>query len=1239
MIEKLLKELVVSKNTDLIVKESNSLYEKYKTSQELKKAFVDAGRFVIDFEPNVENLFNDMAVVLSEDNMKKIAQDMATVSGYSFKERLLYLLTSLMEKYEIPRDQAFLYANRILSMILSQLPEIDPEKYDRLYQEEWRGEQREAVQEIIKTINEVSEKVSAFAKEKIEIYSADQLDAQLKKTMNFPSLGINFFEIDDENFKECFREKNRDEIVCVRARCREEAVYCILNEFWQLGEKRAIYVVKSKADWDRLTEFQIKSSILIPWFYANEIAPIEENTNIFIYTDGLPSFSNDEIQLRPRTFHTLTEALRKVGVEINEANRLVNETHGFFVPMKKRLSKAQFFTVPKWMETVPGNVKITALLLGQWTDAEGDKEIVSILSGMEYDKFMDNILASERGEEPFICSVKIHGKVTYSLVSVENSWEYLDIPTGDAIWDIFKELFIDVLNEDEKMFTYSAKDRLIAQFKGEKLFWSSAIRRGMIRSLIMKAYYKGDIAFQNSLDVLVNRLLSYIDNVEKWKYLSHYFRDICEVSPKAVLDRLFIEFEKPTGLLELFKTQDPDFLMGKNYYIDILFGVDEFLVQEEYARQGFEWLLKLDNEGFDYVSNSPKDSIGKVLCTWYNFSAFNSVNKKIDAAELALKTDKNAWEYLLEALPSAHRSVVGELVKPRYRRSVDNEDLLLIDVYKTTGKYVELLVNDAQFDPKRWCKLLDIADELSDASFKLIMDSVQLEALQMTEYEKLIIKKAVRKTIYKHRYYRTASWAMPETKIKVYEQLLKSITNQTPEYDYEYLFSSDRDIILLNPEPYDKDGKHDSNKELINNIIRNQIDDFKARNLDLSVLAEVCAKDPNSRLGTYLAMYYCDTKFDQSVFKILYNSQDTKALVTSYCNVVISNNENAFEDIIALKDELRFEEGFLVKLYGIQAEYTKDIPKINSESERMKSLFWKSEDVFIQGNYEWALDECKRYGTVDKYLKLLYRAKDQLNLTSSQLYDYLADIQKMKLPEGNISFEFVLKELLKPVQFAYIDDAERARKIVEIEVFFSHILDWEEMICVKREMEKSPEIYAEIVALIFKKDDEVGEKNFTEDERNRARFFHNFFDKAHFCPAEENGKVESDKLDKWIVQFESLLNNNGQKRLLGFLLGRLWVYSPAGRDFLYPCEAVREAIEKYSDKRMLSEYQAALFNKRGIYSPSAGKEEKSISERYKQTADSFVFKYPKTAEVFYSLSRRYLADAEEERKMAEYGNY
>lgn len=104
-------------------------------------------------------------------------------------------------------------------------------------------------------------------------------------------------------------------------------------------------------------------------------------------------------------------------------------------------------------------------------------------------------------------------------------------------------------------------------------------------------------------------------------------------------------------------------------------------------------------------------------------------------------------------------------------------------------------------------------------------------------------------------------------------------------------------------------------------------------------------------------------------------------------------------------------------------------------------------------------------------------------------------------------------------------------------------------------------------------------------------------------------------------------------------MGRLWAYSPVGKDNLYPCEAVRASIEKYADENMISEYKIAMFNQRGVFSFSAGREEKVIAERYKNTADHFKIKYPKTAEIFYGMYRQYIAEAEEERIMAENGHF
>ena len=64
-----------------------------------------------------------------------------------------------------------------------------------------------------------------------------------------------------------------------------------------------------------------------------------------------------------------------------------------------------------------------------------------------------------------------------------------------------------------------------------------------------------------------------------------------------------------------------------------------------------------------------------------------------------------------------------------------------------------------------------------------------------------------------------------------------------------------------------------------------------------------------------------------------------------------------------------------------------------------------------------------------------------------------------------------------------------------------------------------------------------------------------------------------------------------------------------------------------------------MFNKRGIFSPSAGRAEKDIAEDYKDNADFLSIKYPKTADVFFKMSQRYVYDSDLERRRAENGYF
>ena len=122
-------------------------------------------------------------------------------------------------------------------------------------------------------------------------------------------------------------------------------------------------------------------------------------------------------------------------------------------------------------------ISTAALLIGQWTDCDGDKAVIESLSGIKYQDFISEIKEYAKDEDPFIHIVDINSTKEYYLASAENAWDYIDVDNDSEIWNKFKDVLLEVINEAEKLFIYSSQEKLVAQFKGEKFFWSAVIRK------------------------------------------------------------------------------------------------------------------------------------------------------------------------------------------------------------------------------------------------------------------------------------------------------------------------------------------------------------------------------------------------------------------------------------------------------------------------------------------------------------------------------------------------------------------------------------------------------------------------------------------------------------------------------------------------------------------------------------------------------------------------------------------
>lgn len=63
---------------------------------------------------------------------------------------------------------------------------------------------------------------------------------------------------------------------------------------------------------------------------------------------------------------------------------------------------------PRWLNGLHRNIKETALLIGQWTDCDGDKAVIESLSGIKYQDFISEIKEYAKDEDPFIHIVDIN---------------------------------------------------------------------------------------------------------------------------------------------------------------------------------------------------------------------------------------------------------------------------------------------------------------------------------------------------------------------------------------------------------------------------------------------------------------------------------------------------------------------------------------------------------------------------------------------------------------------------------------------------------------------------------------------------------------------------------------------------------------------------------------------------------------------------------------------------------------
>ena len=295
------KDAIVDLIIDGVKKKVDGVKENYKW----KKLFVSTGDFFVNNPDVLTGFQEDLYSIFSRDNLSRIAEKLKGKKGYDFPQLLHSELYDLMVRYEIPTMEAETYIHHFMQVIIEYIEENDPDKTLEMFLGDMRREMGDYFATLVSKLELVLNRVSELKKDKIITYSIEDIDAQIRRETRYKRMGLDFFRLDDEQFESRFQNALNDTKVYVVGKSREETTFRILNELKNKITERITLVIKSEEEWNKLQHSNLVGNILVPFFFAERIVAIPNNTNIFIFGEDEPCYTQNKLILRKGQKETL----------------------------------------------------------------------------------------------------------------------------------------------------------------------------------------------------------------------------------------------------------------------------------------------------------------------------------------------------------------------------------------------------------------------------------------------------------------------------------------------------------------------------------------------------------------------------------------------------------------------------------------------------------------------------------------------------------------------------------------------------------------------------------------------------------------------------------------------------------------------------------------------------------------------------------------------------------------------
>jgi addiction module HigA family antidote len=935
-----------------------------------------------------------------------------------------------------------------------------------------------------------------------------------------------------------------------------------------------------------------------------------------------------------------TKALETMGIKDHlKIDDLARESGYSPTILRRRLAKVPAIRVPEWAGNSSAVRRLLPMMLvGAWhTQSKGDSEIMSALAGKSCNEIENDVAELLEFDDPPIWSVGTFRGVSSKIDS------FFAAQTAVTQKHLEEFLFAAeiVLSERDPALALPEDKRAFANIYGKPRDHSRALRDGICETLVLLAVHGNDLfekrlglQVRTDVDMLIRRLLTPL-TPEKLLSQTDNLPLYAEAAPQEFLR--IIEDDLKSADPKVYTLMQPAAtgLFNSCPRTGLLWALENLAWKADRLPRVSLILAKLAERKInDNWVNKPEHSLQAIFRSWMPQTAAPVEDRKKALEILTRRFPATAWKICIAQFPREHHA--GEYGhRPRWRNDASGAGQPIstwpeIDDFNRNA--LNLALAWPSHDENSLGDLVENLQSLPEADQKTVWKLAQKwAATESDENRKAQLRERIRRFAFVGRSSKQGLTAeMKDLARKIYDLL-------TPT-----------DLIVRIHWLFEQPWVQESLDELDEPEVDYQNRDEKIRQLRIAALQEIweavgfegikallSKSGAASTIGWHMAegviasagaasfLEQClkvqdqnlTAKFDHIIRAFLLTLDPaTRVDVTHQLEKVLTApllcrlfkhspfQHDTWEYVDAQPREIR--EQYWREVHSDWLR--RDSPDLNEVVDRLLAAGRPRAAFFA---VHFALEEVEtsrlkrllqEIGTCDTEAPGTYR------MEADRLAEGLSILQsRVGVSEGEMAhLEFLFISALKSLDQPFPN--------------------------LEKQVGKSPALFVQALAMIFRRDDggeDPPEWEIKDADRNSAigTAAYRLVENVKRIPGtDDTGKINQEQLLAWMNEAQALCVEYGRADIGEQKIGQVLSAAPVGKDGVWPCEEVRNALEECGTPNMRIGIQVGVYKSRGAhFRAEGGEQERALAEKYRNWFRVLAFEYPYVASLVEGIAEEY----------------